>query len=102
MNNLTITKAHNGLKKKEFSAVELTTFFLNKIKKQDKKIFSYITVSDELALSQAKEIDKKIAKKQDLPVLAGVPMAVKDIISVKGLKKGSRRKLWGISSSGGR
>ncbi len=93
MNNLTITKAHNGLKKKEFSAVELTTFFLNKIKKQDKKIFSYITVSDELALSQAKEIDKKIAKKQDLPVLAGVPMAVKDIISVKGLKNTCASKI---------
>jgi aspartyl-tRNA(Asn)/glutamyl-tRNA(Gln) amidotransferase subunit A len=93
MNNLTITKAHNGLKKKEFSAVELTTFFLNKIKKQDKKISSYITVSDELALFQAKEIDKKIAKKQDLPVLAGVPMAVKDIISVKGLKNTCASKI---------
>ena len=93
MNNLTITKAHKGLKKKEFSAVELTTFFLNKIKEQDKKIFSYITVSDELALSQAKEIDKKIAKKQDLPILAGVPMAVKDIISVKGLKNTCASKI---------
>jgi len=93
MNNLTITKAHNGLKRKEFSAVELTTFFLNKIKKQDKKIFSYITVSDELALSQAKEIDEKIAKKKDLPVLSGVPMAVKDIISVKGLKNTCASKI---------
>jgi aspartyl-tRNA(Asn)/glutamyl-tRNA(Gln) amidotransferase subunit A len=93
MKNLTITKAHNGLKKKEFSAVELAKFFLNKIKKEDQKISSYLTVSDKLALSQAKEIDKKIAKKQELPALAGIPLAIKDNILVKGLKNTCASKM---------
>lgn len=93
MNNLTITEVHNGLKKKEFSAVEITKRFLDKIKREDKKISSYITVSDKLALSQAKEVDKKISKNEDIPVLAGVPTAVKDNILVKGEKNTCASKI---------
>jgi len=86
MNNLTIVQAHKGLLEKEFSALELTKFFLNKIKKQDKKISAFITVTDDLALSQAKEVDKLISKGKKVPILAGVPVAVKDNILVEGIK----------------
>ena len=86
MNNLTIVQAHKGLLEKKFSALELTKFFLNKIKKQDKKISAYITVIDDLALSQAKEVDKLISRGKKVPILAGVPVAVKDNILVKGIK----------------
>jgi len=86
LHQLTITQAHEGLKKKEFSAFELTKFFLNKIKKQDKKISAFITVTDDLALSQAKEVDKLISAEKKIPILAGVPVAVKDNILVERIK----------------
>jgi len=86
MNNLTIAQAHKGLLEKKFSALELTKLFLNKIKKEDKKISSFITVTDSLALSQAKEVDKLISSGKKIPILAGVPLAVKDNILVKEIK----------------
>ena len=86
MNNLTIVQAHKGLLEKKFSALELAKFFLNKIKKQDKKISAFITVTDDLALSQAKQVDKLISAGKKIPILTGVPMAVKDNILVKGIK----------------
>jgi aspartyl-tRNA(Asn)/glutamyl-tRNA(Gln) amidotransferase subunit A len=84
--NLTIKDIKNGLKKKEFSTLELCNFFLEKIKKEDKKIGSFLTLTEELAISQAKEIDKMIKNKTQLPPLAGVPTAIKDNILVKGTK----------------
>ena len=86
MNNLTIAQAHKGLLEKKFSALELTKLFLNKIKKEDKKISSFITVTDDLALFQAKEVDKLISAGKKITILAGVPVAVKDSISVEGIK----------------
>ena len=86
MNNLTITQAHKGLLEKKFSALELTKFFLNKIKKEDRKISSFITVTDDLALFQAKEVDKLISAGKKIPILAGVPVAVKDNILVERIK----------------
>jgi len=83
---LTIKQAHQGLKKKEFSSVELTKAFLDRIAKEDKKISSFITVTENLALSQAKEIDESIAAGKNIPVLAGIPLAVKDNILVEGIK----------------
>ena len=81
-----IKEIHSALIKKDFSAVEITKKFLNKIKKEDKKISSFITVTNDLALSQAKEVDKLISTGKKIPILAGVPLAVKDNILVKGVK----------------
>ncbi len=83
---LTITQIHQRLKKKEFSTIELTKFFLEKIKKQNKKIFAFLSINEKLALSQAKKIDKKIIKKEKISLLAGIPLAIKDNILVKGIK----------------
>lgn len=86
LNKLTIKQAHQGLLKKKFSAVELTEAVLNQIKRRDKDIHAYLTLTEELALSQAKRIDKKIANKEKVGLLAGIPMAVKDIILVEGIR----------------
>lgn len=86
LRNLTIKKTHEGLSKKEFSAVELANSYLEKIEKENKNINSFLTVCKDLALSQAKEIDKKIERGQKLSLLAGAPGAIKDIILVKGVK----------------
>ena len=57
---LTITQTHQGLKKKEFSAIELVKAHLGEIKKKDKKISAFLTVTEDLAISRAKKIDEMI------------------------------------------
>ncbi|MCH8987022.1 Asp-tRNA(Asn)/Glu-tRNA(Gln) amidotransferase subunit GatA [Patescibacteria group bacterium] len=83
---MTIKDIQEGLVKKEFSALELAERFLNTIEQKDKELNAFITTTSELAKEQAKEIDKKIAKGEDLPMLAGVPCAVKDAILVDDVK----------------
>ena len=86
LTNLTITQTHDKLTKKEFSAIELATAFLEKIDKEDKKISAFLTLTRDLALSQAKEIDDRILEGREISVLAGVPMAVKDNILVENVR----------------
>jgi len=83
LTELTITQVHEGLKKKEFSALELCQAYLERIK-EDKEIRTFLTVSEDLALSQAKEVDEMISSGKELPILAGVPCAIKDNILVEG------------------
>jgi len=85
MKNLTIKKINEGLKKKKFSAVELAKEYLKRIKKEDKKICSFVTITEDLALKQAKEADGLIKKDNNFPLL-GVPIAIKDNILIKGEK----------------
>ncbi len=86
LNKLTIKQAHQGLVKKEFSAVQLTEAVFNQVKKKDRQIHAYLTLTEELALSQAKKVDKKIANREKIGPLAGIPMAIKDLILVEGIK----------------
>lgn len=84
--NLTIKQINQSLLKKEFSATELTQFYLNQIKEKDKEINAFIIVVPELAISQAKKIDEKIKKNEKISVLAGIPIAVKDNILIENIK----------------
>lgn len=86
LTNLTITQTHEGLKAKQFSAVEVTQAYLDKIKKVDRNINAFLAVTEDLALEQAKEADEKITEGKDFPVLTGVPCAIKDNILVEGEK----------------
>ena len=83
---LTIKKAHRGLVKKEFTSLELTKAFLDRIKKENGKISAFIEVTEELAFSQAEEADSLISAGKNISVLTGVPLAVKDNILVEGVK----------------
>ncbi|MFZ2190530.1 MAG: Asp-tRNA(Asn)/Glu-tRNA(Gln) amidotransferase subunit GatA [Candidatus Magasanikiibacteriota bacterium] len=86
LNKLTIVQAHEGLKKKEFTSVELTKACLKQIKKRNENINAFISVFEEEALEEAKEADKIISgkhfgstqRKQEM--LTGIPFAVKDAI----------------------
>ena len=86
LKDLTIKNIHQGLIKKEFSALEICQEYLDRIDREDKKISAFLTVTREQALSQAEEVDKLISKGVNIPVLAGVPFAVKDNILVEGVK----------------
>ncbi len=89
LNQFTIKKALEGLKKKEFSSVELTRACLQQIKKHDKKINAFVTLCENQAIAQAEKADEII--KKNLPVfnekpLLGIPIGIKDIYSTKGIR----------------
>lgn len=84
--NLTIKQTHEGLKTKKFSAIELAQDYFKHIKKTDKEIGAYLSLTEDLAISQAKEVDEKISKGENISVLSGVPCAIKDNILVEGQK----------------
>lgn len=89
---LTIKSAVEGLNRKEFSSAELVKFYLERIKKFDGKIHSFLTVCEDLALSKAKEADKEIAKGVKKPLL-GIPIALKDLFSTKNIRTTAGSKI---------
>ncbi len=82
---LTIHEAWELLRKKEISSVELTESVLRRIEETDDKIRAYLKVTPDLALQQAREADERRAAGEDTPLL-GVPMAIKDVITTKGIE----------------
>lgn len=71
---------------KQVSCKEIISSHLDHIRVNDKKTNAFITVLDELALTQADKIDNLIAEGEPLPPLAGVPIALKDNINVEGYR----------------
>ena len=92
LNELTIKEAKEGLKAKKFSSVELTKACLEQIKKYNKDLNAFITVTEKEALEQAKKADELISNDQDLPLL-GIPIALKDLFSTKGVKTTAASKV---------
>ena len=84
LTTLTIKEIHQGLKDKKFSAEELTNAYLDKIKQSDKDIFAYLYIAEKSAKEQAKEVDDLIYRNEELPLLAGVPCAIKDNMMIEG------------------
>jgi aspartyl-tRNA(Asn)/glutamyl-tRNA(Gln) amidotransferase subunit A len=83
LTDLTIKQAHKGLKSREFSSVDLTKAYLEKIKKSDKEINAYLSVYEKEALLHAESADQKICS-GDFGELTGIPCAIKDAIMVEG------------------
>lgn len=79
-----IKHIHKLISKKEISCMELTKKYLDEI---DKSLLNaYITVCEEDALEQAKKIDEKVGAGEEIDILAGVPMTLKDVISTAGIE----------------
>ncbi|MFO7323812.1 MAG: Asp-tRNA(Asn)/Glu-tRNA(Gln) amidotransferase subunit GatA, partial [Chloroflexota bacterium] len=85
LTELTVTQAVAGLRARDFSAVELTQAYLDRIDRLDGTIGAYITVTPELALQQARQADEALARGEAGP-LAGVPLAVKDVLSTRDIE----------------
>lgn len=83
LNEKTIEELHDLLVKKEISALELTQQTLADIKAREAAVGSFITVAEEAALAQAKAIDAAGIEADNL--MSGIPLAVKDNISTKGI-----------------
>jgi len=86
----TITQLSQGLSSGEFSSVELTQHYLDRINASD--LNAFITVTDELAMKQAQAADDKIAKGAG-GILTGIPYAHKDIFCTNGVKTSAGSKM---------
>ncbi len=86
-----IKELHKKLVNKEISAVELTQEYLDRIKKSD--LNAFITVTENEALSQARSVDEMISKDMELPLLAGIPASIKDVIMTKGIRTTAGSKI---------
>ena len=92
MHNRTIAEHAQALRNKEYSSVELTRHFLDRIHRLDGRLNSFVTVVDEQALSTAAQADERLRKGGAGP-LAGVPFAHKDIFCTQGVKTSCGSKM---------
>lgn len=81
-----IGELHELLAAKKISAVELTQTMLHRIKHIDPEVKAFLQVTEDLALSQATQVDEKIARGEAIGVLEGIPMALKDNLSTEGIR----------------
>ena len=81
-----ISAASELLKNRDISPVELTEHMLRRIEKLDIKLKSYVTVCGDQAMDSAKEAEKEILAGKDLGLLHGIPLAVKDLCHMAGIR----------------
>jgi aspartyl-tRNA(Asn)/glutamyl-tRNA(Gln) amidotransferase subunit A len=82
---LTIHKAGQLLRERKISSVELTQAHLDRIREVEPKVKAFTLITDELALQQAKEADKRLASGEHVHPLTGIPIAIKDVICTKNI-----------------
>jgi aspartyl-tRNA(Asn)/glutamyl-tRNA(Gln) amidotransferase subunit A len=82
----TIHEIAADLKAKKVSSVELTKATMAHLKAVEPKVQSFITVTEEVALAQAAEADKRLASGANITPLTGVPLGIKDLLCTKGVQ----------------
>ena len=83
-NNLTIKKAHEGLKDKLFSALELTEELFKVAANSESVLHAHLVLMHDEAIKNAKKTDDRIAKGNMLGLLDGIPLSIKDNMNLKG------------------
>jgi len=81
--NLTIAEARDGLRKKEFSALELTQTYLRRLETH-RELNAYITETPDLAVEQARAADERLAN-GDATAMTGIPIGMKDLFCTEGV-----------------
>src|SRR5271154_5271511 len=82
----TIDGVRQALAAKKISARELATDFYKRIGERNSELNAYLALSEERAYAQADRVDALVAAGKSLPELAGVPIAIKDVISTRGVR----------------
>lgn len=88
-----VSELHELLHKKEISVSDLVSQSYEKIGQVEDKVKSFLTLNEEKARIQAKELDEKLAKAEDKGILFGMPIGVKDNIVTKNLRTTSGSKI---------
>ncbi len=89
----TATEQSKALKNKEISAVELTKAAFERINNIEDKICAFNSLTETTAIETAKKVDEKIARGEELPLLAGIPLALKDNMNLVGSKTTASSKI---------
>lgn len=83
----------SAIKDKKVSATELTKASLERINAIDEKLGSFNSLTEDIALETAKKVDEKVANGEELPLLAGVPLALKDNMNLIGSRTTASSKI---------
>ncbi|OGO63565.1 MAG: amidase [Chloroflexi bacterium RBG_19FT_COMBO_47_9] len=86
LTSLNISEAATLLKQKEISPVELTQAHLERIHRMDRQMNSFLTLTPELALQQARQAESEIQHGQYKGPLHGIPLAFKDLYETRGIR----------------
>ena len=82
----TIASVRSALQAKKISAKELTKDFYAQIERRNPELNAFLALSPDRAYEQADRVDARLARGEALPPLAGVPVAIKDVISTQGVR----------------
>ena len=82
----TVASIRDALTTRKISARELTNEYFSRIEKRNPELNAYLALSKERANEQAARVDAMVAKSETLPRLAGVPLAIKDVLSTTGTR----------------
>jgi aspartyl-tRNA(Asn)/glutamyl-tRNA(Gln) amidotransferase subunit A len=93
LNQLTVESTRTAIAEKQFTATQVVEEFYKKIKAEDGEIHAYLALCEERALRQAGRVDDLAATGGPLPPLAGVPIAVKDVMVTKGVRSTAGSKV---------
>src|SRR5438046_3044780 len=96
---VTIRNAAESLRARRVSAVELTTEALARIDRHNDRLKTFITVTPELAMDQARQADSELAAGHDRGPLHGIPVAVKDLFATRGVRTTCGSKIYDFVSS---
>ena len=92
MLDYSLTELARGLRKGDFSSIELTNFFLNRITSHNNTLNAFISVTADQALESAAQADKQLTAKQSHP-LCGIPFAHKDLFCTQGVRTSCGSKM---------
>lgn len=81
--NLTLKSFHEGLRTKDFRALEIVQAYYDRVKERDGEIGAYLSLAEEQAARAAEEVDLAIERGEDIGPLAGAPIALKDNMLLK-------------------
>src|SRR5580704_17255659 len=91
---MTIIEAAAKLRAREVSAVELAQESLQRIREAQPLINSFITITEDLALEQARRADEELARGVDRGPLHGIPYALKDNFATRGIRTSCGSKIF--------
>src|SRR6476469_6478816 len=93
LTTLTIAATRAAIAEKTVSASQLVQEFYGKIQAEDGEIHAYLTLSKDRAEQQAAKIDDVVNRGENLPRLAGVPVAIKDVMTTRGVRTTAGSKI---------
>ncbi len=93
LNLLTVESARTAVLERQTTAAALADAFFQKIQTEDAEIGAYLTITRDRALQKAAAIDRAADKGDPLPPLAGVPVAIKDVMTVAGVRSTAGSKI---------